>query len=80
MEKLVSNREDIERIVEEAYDSWVQEMKDSGWKYSKVVDLDKKESPYIVPYKDLSLRAQTEYRVFAHILNDVIWRRKKDGA
>ncbi len=70
MGKLVSNREEIARIVEEAYDGWVQEMKGRGWKYGKVVDFDKKESPYIIEYKNLSLQARTEYLVFAHFLND----------
>jgi hypothetical protein len=76
MGKLVSNREEVARMLEESYDGWVQEMKGRGWKYGKVVDFDKKESPYIVEYKELPLFTQTECLVFAHFLSDSARRRK----
>ncbi len=44
----------VEMLAIKEHQSWVKEREDNGWKYGKVRDVEKKISPYLVPYEDLS--------------------------
>lgn len=44
----------VEYLAKIEHDSWMNERIENGWTYSKEKDTDKKISPYIVPYDDLS--------------------------
>jgi hypothetical protein len=40
---------------EQSHESWLKEKRETGWKYGKVKDPDKKEHPCFVPYGELPL-------------------------
>lgn len=49
----ISN-DDIEILARIEHDSWVNERTEQGWKYGSEKDVEKKVSPYILPYDDLA--------------------------
>jgi len=46
--------EDIELLAVVEHDLWVEERKANGWRYGEVKDANKKTSPYLVPYSELT--------------------------
>ena len=47
-------KEIVEYLAKREHDDWVDERIASGWTYGEVKDTEKKVSPYIVPYEDLT--------------------------
>lgn len=45
--------EQAERLARDEHDSWVAERKENGWRYGPEKDVEKKLSPYLVPYDAL---------------------------
>lgn len=45
--------EEIERMAEAEHNFWIEERLSQGWKYGEVKDVEKKVSPYLVPYEQL---------------------------
>lgn len=46
--------EEIERLARTEHDSWMDERTQDGWKYGPVKDVEKKLSPYLLPYDALT--------------------------
>lgn len=44
----------VEKLAIVEHNNWVQERLSSGWLYAKVKNIEKKTSPYLVPYENLS--------------------------
>lgn len=44
----------VEYLAKVEHDSWMNERIENGWTYGKLKDVDKKVSPYILPYEELS--------------------------
>ncbi|MCK9445178.1 MAG: RyR domain-containing protein [Tissierellaceae bacterium] len=45
---------EVEFLSKLEHDSWLEERVQNGWKYGPVKNVEKKESPFIIPYDDLS--------------------------
>lgn len=50
----VLTEDEVELLAVVEHDLWVEERKSNGWKYGEVKDPNKKTSPYLVPYDELS--------------------------
>lgn len=46
--------EQVEALARDEHDSWVAERQESGWQYAPVKDAEKKLSPYLIPYDQLT--------------------------
>jgi 2-oxo-4-hydroxy-4-carboxy--5-ureidoimidazoline (OHCU) decarboxylase len=44
----------VEKLAVYEHNNWVQERSSSGWMYAEVKNIEKKTSPYLVPYEDLT--------------------------
>lgn len=45
---------DLERLARTEHERWVQERRESGWTAGPVKDVGRKQTPYLVPWEDLS--------------------------
>jgi len=46
--------EEVELLAQMEHESWVEEKLSDGWRYSPTKDLEKKTSPYLVPWNELA--------------------------
>ena len=51
-----------------SHESWLKEKEDDGWKYGEVKDVDKKEHPCFVPYKELPIEQQVKDALFVGVV------------
>lgn len=51
-----------------SHDSWLEEKRNTGWKYAEVKDADKKEHPCFVPYEELPVEQQAKDHLFKNIV------------
>lgn len=49
---------------EASHESWLKEKKETGWKYGKVKDPEKKEHPCFMPYEELSEEQKAKDEIF----------------
>lgn len=54
------------------HDSWVKEKKETGWKYGKVKDVEKKEHPCIVPYDELPEEQKKKDSLFQGVVKALL--------
>ena len=55
MEPVTSfSSDEIEFLAKYEHDLWMEERINSGWTFGEVKDVEKKKSPYLIPYEDLS--------------------------
>ncbi len=54
--------EEMELLAQMEHESWVEEKLSDGWRYSPTKDQEKKASPYLVPWGELSEAAKDEDR------------------
>jgi hypothetical protein len=52
----------VEKLAMLEHQEWVRERKDAGWIYAPVKDVDKKISPYLVPYDQLDEKTRNQDR------------------
>jgi hypothetical protein len=50
------------------HDSWLKVKKEEGWKYGEVKDVEKKEHPCYVPYKELPNEQKTKDYLFKAVI------------
>lgn len=51
-----------------SHDIWLEEKRNTGWKYGAVKDADKKEHPCFVPYEELPPEQQAKDHLFKGIV------------
>lgn len=56
---------------EQSHESWLQEKKDTGWKYGPVKDAQKKEHPCFVPYGKLPKEQRAKDEIFVSVVRAV---------
>jgi len=49
----VLSRDEVERLAEMEHDRWWREREADGWTFAPAKDVERKHSPYLVPYEDL---------------------------
>ena len=54
-----------------SHNSWMKQKIDTGWKYGKVKDADKKEHPCIVPFEDLPMQQQFKDYLFRQVVHSL---------
>lgn len=55
-----------------SHDSWLNEKKDTGWKYGPVKDAEKKEHPCFVPYEELPLEQRLKDELFSQTVKTLL--------
>ena len=63
-----------------SHDSWLEEKRNTGWKYGAVKDPDKKEHPCFVPYEELPLEQQAKDHLFKAVVAALapLWEGKSE--
>jgi hypothetical protein len=54
---------------EQSHENWWKFKKENGWVYGPVKDMDKKEHPCCVPYKDLPIEQRIKDFLFAAVVD-----------
>lgn len=54
------------------HDAWLEEKRNTGWKYGPVKDPDKKEHPCFVPYEELPKNQQVKDHLFRAIASALL--------
>lgn len=54
-----------------SHDAWLEEKKDTGWKYGKIKDAEKKEHPCFVPYEKLPTEQKVKDYLFKQIVHSL---------
>lgn len=52
-----------------SHDSWLNEKRETGWKYGPVKDADKKEHPCFVPYNELPSEQKAKDALFIGVVS-----------
>jgi hypothetical protein len=55
-----------------SHDSWLEEKRNTGWKYGPIKDPDKKEHPCFVPYEELPVEQQIKDHLFKAVCKALI--------
>lgn len=53
---------------EQSHESWLKEKLETGWKFGKVKNIDKKEHPCFVPYSDLPEDQKLKDEIFVNVV------------
>lgn len=53
-EEYIISEEEVEYLAIYEHDIWVEERMSNGWTYGEVKDVEKKTSPYLIPYDELT--------------------------
>lgn len=56
---------------EGSHNSWLKEKEENGWRYGKEKDVQKKEHPCCVPYKELPTFQQAKDYIFSAIVHEL---------
>jgi hypothetical protein len=51
-----------------SHNAWLYQKRQDGWKYGPIKDVDKKEHPCFVPYKDLSVEQRLKDYLFGAVV------------
>ena len=78
VEKLINlgDIEFMEKYIRIAYENFRSELLSSGWKYGKDLDVDKKETPFVVPYDELDEREKVKIKLLFDLIKlarEYIW-------
>jgi len=58
--------------IQDMHDLWVANKIENGWSHAEVKDADKKESPYLVSYRELSVQQKTKDILFLETVKSFI--------
>jgi hypothetical protein len=56
----------------ESHTEWLEVMRGLGWKYGKVMDVDRRENPMILEYDDLPIPTRVGFELFASIITVLV--------